>query len=258
MKKAAIILLILLLVATTGWMILSAYIHGNNTSDYRQIQNFYDSDTIPFENVLNRISKQNDTESFPYHIIAQTIPLSGYRKQKVLLDHLKKAGAPDDERFMGDVFVALSDSLLAIYQEKLNFEDLNTLMSLTNDVSGLHYYGQADTTYQILYEALFHYWMQFINQKLESVAGKNYWSKYSFEYKYIYTVSEQYYYNPSIGLSNAEKVLDNLSDNRYGYLFNRWMLRTSLLQKAGLLIVISTIVFSILFTIYTLIKSPKS
>lgn len=259
MKKAVIFLFITLLIAATGWIILSSYVHGNDTADYRQVQNFYDDENIiPFDSLLNRISHQNSTEHFPYHLIAQTIPLTDYRKQKALLDHLKEASAPDNERFMSNMFVALSDSLLAVYQERLNFEDLNTLLSLTNDVKGLHYYAAADTNYQIVYDALFHYWMQFINQKLESVADKNYWSKYSFEYKYIYTVSEQYYYNPSIGLGNAEKVLDNFADNKYGYLFNRLLLRTSILQKTGLLIVISTIVLSLLFTIYTLLKSPKS
>ncbi len=258
MKKWIIPVIITLLTVIAIGVFLSYYLHRNDQNDYRQVQRFYNSSTISADSIVQKIRNKNSYENFPYRLIAENISLSNIEKQQELLKYVQYSDSLIDNNFQELIFIALSDTLKKVYEQSIDLNDLNTLLSLTNEVSGLYPMTLANQKNKIFYQALFDYWLQRIIQNLEHIAQSHYWSKYTFEYKYISTVCEQYNYNPSTGLSSAEKVLDNFADNRYSYLFNRFVLQTTLLQKTILFIILTFVTSCVLFTIYTLLKSGKS
>lgn len=257
MKNWKLLILIIPISLLILWGVLSKYVHGTETANYNSIDQNYLSNNIPIDSILNKISTEDISKSFPFRLIAENVKLTNYENQKFILDFVEKKDSNQLSTIQEYLFIALSDSLLKNFQKKLDFEDLNTLTSLTNEVTSLYHYSQFDKKNSIVYEALFDYWMQFINQELEIIAQKKYWDKYSFEYRYISAICQQYNYNPSTGLNSTEKVLNNLAENKYGYLYYRFILRTTVYQKLGIAIAISILLFSLLFTIHSYFKKLK-
>lgn len=258
MKKWIIPVIITLLTLVVAWSFLSYYLHGREQADDQQVQRLHHTAEVPVESITQKINRKNYSDHFPYRLIADNISLRDYRKQQALLNYPEISDTIADTDFQEHVFTALSDTLKSIYLQRLDFNDLSTLKSLTDEVTGLYYFAQSDDKHRIVYESLFDYWMQFINQQLEAIATKNYWNKYTFEYRYISSVCQQFNYNPSTGLSSPEKVLYNLSENRYSYLLNRFILQTTFLQKTIFFCLISMVIFCFFFTLHTLTKSKKS
>lgn len=257
MKNWKIVIILILISALFAWGKLSHYVHGTASKQYNQFSQNQVNNNIPIDSILNKISKKDISDNFPFALIAENINLSDYQKQKEILSYLENLDSNQFTKSQEYVFISLSDTLLKKLEIRLNFEDLNVLTSLTNEVTSLFYYSKYDLKNQIFYEALFDYWMQLINSKLETIANNNYWKKYSFEYKYISTVCQQFNYNPSTGLNSTEKVLDNLVENKYGYLFNRFILRTSTFQKIIGALFLSISIISLTFSVYYLIKKIR-
>lgn len=257
MKIWKIALILLLTSALFTWGVLSYYVHGTASNQYPLISQNYSNHQISTDSIINSISKENISDHFPFKSIAENIQLSDYQKQRDILNFLEKLDSNQYSRSQEYLFFALSDTLLKTLQNTQDLDDLNVLTSLTNEITSLFYYSKQDIKNEIFYEALFDYWMLFINHQLESVVNNNYWEKYSFEYRYISTISQQFNYNPSTGLNSTEKVLNNLSENKYGYLFNRFILRTTIYQKIGIAFALSIIILSFWYSLSTIIKKTK-
>jgi hypothetical protein len=104
------------------------------------------------------------------------------------------------------------------------------------------------------------YWYNHFSNHLSKLAKQNPNSKYGFKYRYLAQRCDEKLVLVNAGNSNFEKIILNLIDQNWNYLFNRFWYSTSVLFKTILLVGIIPLLILIILGIkyiLSLIKNKK-
>lgn len=208
-----------------------------------------------FQEILLFAKENRDTSSL--EILVQNEHV-GRKNQHILLSHLtlqkKVLDEVEDEVF----YENMTTHLLQFYQQKVDFSQLHELKELTEEIHFVAMMSTIEDEHQLTYKAILDFWMQFIFEQLQEIVRNDEHLKYTFDYQYIQNFGEQYQYQSFEKLSDAEKFIDHFSQNKWSYLWNRLLLRTTIWQKSILTVLSLGILFSIFYTIIHLFKRRKA
>jgi hypothetical protein len=107
------------------------------------------------------------------------------------------------------------DSLLVILQWANRFND----------------YKDLDTTNARIYNAINSFWIGFIANQLGKYSEDDPSLKYNFKFRYIAGICQSRQYQPSIGISEPEKIILYTIDSKWPYLFQKFWVGTGITFK---------------------------
>lgn len=143
-----------------------------------------------------------------------------------------------------------NDLALLKVKTKSDFESNNTLITaLTEKLYPEIWSTDLDTINQIMVwvdqlsfkesnikEPISLYWYNHFSNHLSNLEGQNPNSKYGFKYRYLAQQCRKKQFLVNTGNSNFEKIILNLIDQNWTYLFKRFWFSTSVIFKITLLI----------------------
>lgn len=142
----------------------------------------------------------------------------------------------------------LSDSLQNKLNPCFNLYNPDSLNTILQWAEKMKTYSEFDANYQMFFEVVSSYWINFVSNNLSKLSENNSSLKYKFKFKCLVSRCAQNLNQPNVKVSNIEKIINYTIEGRWGYLWDRFMNGTSMIFK--------TIVFTfgslILFSFYCL------
>lgn len=116
----------------------------------------------------------------------------------------------------------------------------DSLIALIHWVGKFDVYKDLDDQNGRIYKIIFRHWMNFISNRLGKYYEDDSAIKYDFKFRYLTAICQSKKYAPPLGDSKTEKVVTNLIDSKWAYMFNRFWngtgLKFKLLASLGLLL----------------------
>ncbi len=211
--------------------------YSDNIPQYKakEINNFHLYDHI------KNLNQNNLIKDFPYNIYLDSANydnIVSLRRAISDLDSISK-----DHMLNQQVLsIALTEKL----DERINsnFEKYNpdSLITLIQFAEKFNLYSETDRENAILYRSIYEHWMDYTIKKLDFYYNENLSIKYNYKYKYLVSrCSEKTYYG-AVGKTQFEKVVNNVIEKNWSYLFNRFWIATSAPFKTiGFLLMLITL-----------------
>lgn len=239
-KKCISIALIPTIILIIGVVYVIAKVDYNDKMP--TLQNSEKDHSFHIINHLNGLSDSNLINTFPYKVYLDSINIYDVidiKKSTLEIDTVSK----DNMLSQQIVSIALTDSLLRVTKNKYVRYNSDSLILLMQWVEKFKNYGDIDKQNKTLYQAIHDFWMNVITNNLTDLCKHDYWLKYDYKFKYLSSRLEEKGFNTTVGFNDAEKVLNNIIENNYSYLVDRFISRTSIFIKIFFL-------FAITLTIY--------
>lgn len=206
---------------------------------------------------LKNINKTNLLDSFPYHWYVDSAGrcnINSIKKDLEVLDSVNPAGIGGDNQQI--LSIALTNKL----EEKIKpeFEKYNPdgLIKVLQWAEKFNYYSDIEEKNATLYQVIYTYWLTFISNKLSDYYKIDQSLKYNFKFKYLNARCKEKQFGAPINNSNTEKIINNLIENNWTYLFSRfWNDSDILIKLIGLIALL--VVFIPYLIIYRIIKKNK-
>jgi len=190
--------------------------------------------TFNFEKYLKKIDTNNIKATFPYRIYIDSANYDDLNCIKRDVNILNSISTKDTLSNLELFYIALSDTLKNKQSSKFNAYNPDSLYSVIQWAEKYNYYSLIDKKNEILYKAIYDYWINIISNKLEDYYKENNALKYDYKFKYLITKCAEKGYSSSIGSTNFEKILINIGENKWSYLLNRFWNGTGLFFKLPL------------------------
>jgi hypothetical protein len=182
------------------------------------------------KNHLNGLTSDNLMSTFPYKVYLDSIDIYDINTIKASILEIDTV-SKDNMLSQQIVSIALTDSLLTYSRNKYENYNPDSLILLMKWMQRFNYYADIDKQNKILYEVIDEFWLNHLTNKLIQYCKDNNSLKYDYKVKYLTSQMEQNGYNTGVGFSNFEKVLNNITENKYSYIYNKFMSRSSFFQK---------------------------
>jgi len=98
-------------------------------------------------------------------------------------------------------------------------------------------YAELDPDNELLYQSVYHYWMDSIANTLQNFSEEMPSRKYDFKFKYLSTRCKEQRMSIGTKITSAEKGINNLIYGKWGHFINATWNQTSLLQKMLFLLI---------------------
>lgn len=138
----------------------------------------------------------------------------------------------------------LTDSL----QNKLNYGfrlfNLDSLNAILLWAEKMKTYGEVDANYQLFFEVVSSYWINFVSNNLSKLSEDSSFFKYKFKFKFLVSRCAQNLNQPNVKVNNAEKIINYTIEGRYGYLWDRFINGTSIIFKTIVFVFGGILLFS--------------
>jgi hypothetical protein len=111
----------------------------------------------------------------------------------------------------------------------------------------------------LLFSRVSDFWLQRISDELQKEVSDNYNKKYSFDYLYLTSRLGENKYFSGVKNSDSEKVIQNMFDGKYSYIWSRFTAKNILFQTVVFVVMalcLSIFVMGII-SVYNLIKKRK-
>lgn len=227
-------------------------IDNNGISSLETLLHDRKSELNNYSEILVNSMDLTEKVQFKFH----HIPLSDISLQTKVLDKIE--GDYSEKHSVYELFYAnMTDSLLQFYQKAVDFYQIQELKILTEELYSVAVMSTVEGKYHLVYKAILDFWMQFIFEQLQVIVQQDESLKYTYEYQFIQDFGERFQYQSFEKLSNSEKVIDHFSQNKWFYLWDRFLLRTTIGQKSILAIVSIGFLFSVFYTMIHLFKRRK-
>jgi hypothetical protein len=107
----------------------------------------------------------------------------------------------------------------------------DSLIALVRWTEKFDCYKDVDELNARAYKIIYRHWMNFVSNHLGKYYEANSSIKYDFKFRYLTAICQSKKFSPPLGDSNTEKVVTNLIDQKWAYLFNRFWDGTGLVFK---------------------------
>lgn len=125
----------------------------------------------------------------------------------------------------------LADSLMASFKSEFSSYKPNFLLSRLNWAREYLIYSEVYPARRVLFKAIYSSWMDKISNSLSVYLENNPNLKHQFSFKYLHTQCSLANYQIPLGLSKSEKIVDNLVQGKYKYIWDRFWFSTGWLPK---------------------------
>ena len=192
--------------------------------------------------------KNNLTKTFPYNVYldsANIFNIKNVLNDLALLDEFTQDSALNRDLFTRLLTEKLGDKI----GNSLILYNPDSLIYLLQWADGFYHFQKIDSKNERFYRRVNRYWFNFISNKLGQFSETNPNIKYDIKFKYMVELCRARMFNPPIGNSNSEKVLNYFIEGKYSYLFQRLWFGTNIFFKLIILIGICFCFYS-LYCIY--------
>lgn len=246
------ILLFLLIV----WGVIATNVNSENEAELKaKIVHRSTTSSIPPDLLAKLSLYAKGEDKFPYYEVAKEVGIANLSKLTLMLEELEKSLPNNSSKYQQDVFYALSDTIIKL--EMVNLQSLASINDIILRSTAYHHASQMDKGNEILFEVLFNFWMSAALSATDEIVSQNYWQKYGVDYRVIKKVSSTYNYHSSVGYNDVEKIILNVGDSKYGYIYYKFIVRTSLLQKFVLTIFSFFFLIISLYGLYAIVQKIK-
>lgn len=154
----------------------------------------------------------------------------------VLLDSNRRNHTEDNE----DILIScLSDSLMKYNFHNCSIDSLNMLLNISEKFLA---YSEANPERKFFYKSIANNWISYVTNQLSALVKTENSFKYSFKCRYLRERCVQLGFIPDFGNTSIEKVILNIADSNWHYLFiDRFWNATTLVFKL--------LIFSIIFVL---------
>lgn len=113
--------------------------------------------------------------------------------------------------------------------------------------------------YGLLFSRISDFWMQKISDELQRDVSENYNKKFSFDYLYLNSRLGENKYFSGVKNSDSEKVIQNMFEGRYLYIWSRFTTKSILFQTVVFVVLALCLsIFTLgMISVYNLIKKRK-
>ena len=195
------------------------------------------SDSFPYSEYLNHVSL-NDVNNIHENLIEIDSfvhdPIPG---QKILS-------------------LALTDSLFSHTAKRYDNYDADSLIIFMQTIESFKYFSKFPGNYQTFYDVVYTWWMSKISNLLDNFSKVKPNLKYSFKYRFLAGKCKENLFNVSPMVDEVEKVVNNISEQKWSYLYKRIWNAPVILRVVLFIAVIITILAYITF-FRTLVKKIK-
>lgn len=171
---------------------------------------------------LTKIDSSHLVENFPYGTYLDSSawcnPVSLIQDLNIM-DSLYP-GQPGIHRQI--ISSALTDTLEYRMASVLATYHPDTLTWLLQWASRFGHYQDIDKKNAKVYRVVYRFWFNKVSNLLGKYADADANLKYEFKFKYLSSVCHTQRFTPPVGRSKLEKVIDNVINQKFSYLFNRF------------------------------------
>ncbi len=146
-----------------------------------------------------------------------------------------------NQQFLASV---LTDSLQNKLKHSFNLYNPDSLNAILFWAGKMKAYSEVDPDYQLFFDVVSSYWINFVSNNLSKLTEDNSSLKYKFKFKYLVSVCAQNLNQPNIKVSNTEKIINYTIEGRWWYLWDRFIGGTSIIFKIVVFLFGSLIIFS--------------
>lgn len=214
------------------------------------------SDSV-VQQIVDEIKLLDEGSQLPYIPILKNVSFDDVNFQlkvwNAIATQVKDIDALDEQ-----IYDIMTDGMMKKFKSENSILHLEDLVQLVDEVTAIKEFSQIESRYQTLYAAIADYWLQNIVSSLKEIEANDKSQSRTFDFLYIQKVCEKYQYFSTVQLETSEKVIDHFSQNKFHYLWDRFLLRTNFWQKSIVFIFLLSYVSLMVYTFYHLFKSKKS
>lgn len=236
--KNVIIIFLSLIILFFTYIIISAIIN----TDYSKFEYIQDSSNNSETTILD-VCKGIDSvtyQNFPYKKYVKNINFSDVASVEKDISQL--------DSLTGDSFISqdiLSTALTSkIVKDTITY-NLDSLNMILIRADNFYIYSKLSKDKSSLFEAVANFWYLYVSRNLSYLAKKQVVNKYNFKYRYLAQRCTDKGFLINEGNSLKEKVVLNIINQKWTYLFNRFWNATSVVFK--LVFSIGLLIFVVIF-----------
>jgi hypothetical protein len=132
--------------------------------------------------------------------------------------------------------------------------DDTKLLNLIKWCESIKSYGNMSDIDKPIFLFISDYWLGKLSEVFSNIVDNENYNRYSYRYRFYTDRLNENLYKVTQKEDALTKVIDNIISNRYAYLWNRFLIRTSILFKIFVGICFSFIVFCVFYTLYMIIR----
>jgi len=152
--------------------------------------------------------------------------------------------------YTDSLFKKLSSNFLTYKPDYLN-AILNWSVNLRNS-------AKYHKDLEFLLTVISDFWVSKVNISLQNISLTDGNVKFTFKYKYLVQICKNLNSNVDIKTTNAEKIINNILEKKWSYLWVRFYYGTSFFFKFSILLIILVLNYSLIFTLTYNYKKFKS
>ncbi|MDZ4838393.1 MAG: hypothetical protein SGJ04_00145 [Bacteroidota bacterium] len=238
MNKTLKILILFLVIVVGVVFLLSQLMKGSSKKEVEEVINgqlFRNTEKFNLKTVLSDTTI-NLEKNFPYTKYFESANYSTGKNIAIDLATLINFNKGDAEK-TGMFYSELLTNKLAEYlKPRMKNFSIDSFIYLEKWAEQFKSYSEVDQQNSIMHEIVYDYWMNSITTNLRKLDSIDQGAKFTFKYKYLRARCAQEKYLTSIGFSSTEKVMNNLTQQKWGYIIKRFFTETSIFLKIGMVL----------------------
>jgi hypothetical protein len=234
LKRAAITIGYIIFTASTILVLYLAYrlvAMGPETQFSLGSDEYEEQEFIDIARCLDKISADQILVKFPVELY---LTYSNYKEIEKLSADLDAV----DSTFNAPILVTeslfysiLADSLISNFKSEFSSYNPDFLLDRLIWAREFLIYSEVYPARRVLFKAIYSSWMDKISNSLSTYLEENSNLKHQFSYKFLHTECSLANYQTPLGLSKSEKIVDNLIQSKYKYIWDRFWFSTGWLSK---------------------------
>ena len=256
-KKISLLLALILFIFVS--CLLFMFTKQDDNINLPTSKDLYEISTVDTFNIKRLLPDSNNVDLITHFPYRKYIDEANYENVKMIkrdIAIIESASKNDPMASQKILSLALTDSLLPKIKNKFSTYQPDTLVAFMQWVESFKYFAQYEEAYEPFYSSVYSYWVTFIANKLDEYSKTDANIKYQFKYRFIAGKCKENKFNVSPTPSEIEKIVNNVVESKWAYLYKR-LWSASLIQKIAFLFFGIFTITAYIITIIFLIKKRK-
>ncbi len=194
-------------------------------------------------NSFHNLNSNNISVAFPYKSYLDSASWWNFKTIQSTFSELENIRKIDHDTVNLVLRNCLVDSLLSNW----NYNNIDSLELLLIILEKYQNYAEASIELSNFFNEVADNYGVFVAENLTELAENNKNLKSTFKFNYVRQHSKCLTYPPNIGLNNSEKVILNISQGNFSYLWGRFWNGTSFIFKS---LIVTPMLLVLIFFIY--------
>ena len=192
---------------------------------------------------LHSWDKSQPLTSFPYLVFldsVNTCDIDAIQQNLSILDSINSGNSTANQHVIA---IALTDSLWSQIDQSLVNYNPDSLIILVQWAERFNHYKDYDLGKAKLYRVVYKFWINIVANQLRTYYDNKPSHKYDFKFNYLTAICQSKNLAPPIGNTDFEKIIHNLINKNFAYLFSKFWHDTGIFYKLIVLMLGSLTVY---------------